>query len=495
MTQKVKMTIDGKHVEVDAGVTIFNAAKDIGIEIPHFCYHPKLSIAGNCRLCQVDVEGARAPVISCRERVRDGMIVHVNSQKAAQLRKDVLEFILINHPLDCPVCDQSGECKLQDQYFDHSLQPSRMRYPKVHKPKAKPIGPYVVLDDERCVLCTRCIRFCDEIAKEHQLILCERGDHSTIDVFPGKQLDNPYSLCTVDICPVGALTSSDFRFQKRVWFLKSTPSICTGCATGCNIWLDHDDGIAYRYRPRENEEVNECWMCDPGRMTYKRINADERVLFPMKEVNGIYERISWESATAEMATKLKTYQPSDIVGVLSVQQSLEENMAALRFFKEVLKTSSIVWSGDEHDPSFADDILRDHDRNPNTNGVKLLTQERFSEKSKGKVFVILGSLSDADEKRLISLKPEYVVLMTDIRNESIQPFAHLLLPRASHAEQEGTFVNRDGRWQRFSKAFDPKMESLPTWGILNHLASAFGSSFGYASAAEVLATGKKAIGL
>ncbi|MBI4126656.1 MAG: (2Fe-2S)-binding protein [Deltaproteobacteria bacterium] len=489
MTKTVTIQIDGKAVKIPEGTTIFNAAKEAGIEIPHFCYHPKLSIAGNCRLCQVEVEGAKGPVISCRERVRDGMVVRVQSDTARDVRKNVLEFILINHPLDCPICDQSGECKLQDQYFDHSLKPSQMTWPKVHKPKAKTIGPQVMLDDERCVLCTRCIRFCDEIVGEHQLILRERGDHSTIDVFPGKQLDNAYSLCTVDLCPVGALTSSDFRFKKRVWFLTSTPSICTGCATGCNIWLDHCDQKVYRYRPRENEAVNQCWMCDPGRMTYKAINSDERVLFPIVRNDGAYQRTSWFEAMARTQQLLAGVNPEGIVGIVSAEASLEENMGLIRFLKECGVTS-FVWAGRSPEPQFVDKILRDADRNPNTHGVKMLTKTRFGKETKGQAFVVLGRLHGDDLTTLVSQKPKAVIAITDILPANEQ-WADVVLPRASHAEQEGHMVNRAGLLQKFERAFAPKGESAPGWQIAARLAGAWGKPLGFTSAREVFETEKQ----
>lgn len=484
MTEKIHMTIDGKACEASAGTTVFEAARGLGIDIPHFCYHPKLSIAGNCRLCQVEIEGAKGPVISCRERVREGMVVRVHSQKAVQTRRDVLEYILINHPLDCPVCDQSGECKLQDQYFSHSLQASRMKLPKVLKPKMKKIGPEVMLDDERCVLCTRCVRFCDEIVGEHQLLLRERGDHSTIDIAPGKQLDNAYSLCTVDICPVGALTSIDFRFKKRVWFLKSTKSICTGCATGCNIWLDHADRMVYRYRPRDNEKVNQCWMCDAGRATYKPINSEARCLFPMVKQEGQYVRVTWKEAMEKVHELFSRLLGDQVTGVLSATWSQEENIAFWKIFSEVLRSKCITWNGLPHEPAFADRILRDADRNPNTNGVKMLSDIPFDPKMESRGLVILGTLPTAQEKILEKHNRDATLWITDVISEGTT-FADVILPRATHAEQEGVFINRMNMQQRFEKAFAPKGESLPGWQVAARLARAFGSDIRFHSASEI----------
>ena len=472
MTEKVKINIDGKDFEVPAGQTIFNAAKDLGIEIPHFCYHPKLSIAGNCLLCQVEVEGARGPVISCRETVREGIVVRINSESAQQTSKDVLEFILVNHPLDCPICDQSGECKLQDQYFNHSVQPSRMQEPKIHKPKAKKIGPQVHLDDERCVLCTRCIRFCDEVVGKHQLMLRERGGYTKIDVLDDAQLDNDYSLCTVDICPVGALTSSDFRFKKRVWFLSSTPSVCGGCATGCNVWLEHHDGVAYRMCPRENEAVNQCWACDAGRMTYKDIHAENRVLFPLLKTADVYQRVSWSEALKSAKAALEGIAAKSLVGVLSARVSNEENFAFARFCKDILKTSELVWSGAKAEPEFADNILRNADRNANVRGVEMLTGKRLSSATQAKAFVVLGKLS-AEEEQWIKSQNAVVIWATEHADQS-KAWADVVFPRATHFEQDGTFINAQGRVQKFNKAFEPRVESLPGWQIVSRLTQAWG---------------------
>ncbi|PIR26311.1 MAG: NADH-quinone oxidoreductase subunit G [Deltaproteobacteria bacterium CG_4_10_14_0_2_um_filter_43_8] len=488
MSEKVKLTIDGKVVEVAKGTTVFNAAKQMGIEIPHFCYHPKLSIAGNCRLCQVEVEGARGPVISCKEVVREGMVVQVNSDGARQVRKDVLEFILVNHPLDCPVCDQSGECKLQDQYFDHSLQNSRMQEAKIHKPKAKPIGPHVHLDDERCVLCTRCIRFCDEVVGSHELMMRERGGYSTIDVLPGRELDNKYSLCTVDLCPVGALTSSDFRFKKRVWFLASTPSVCTGCATGCNVLLDHHDKIFYRMRPRENEDVNQCWACDDGRMTYKQLNAQNRTLFPMLLAEGEYKRISWDAALNEVHHLLENLSGDEIACVLSAQCTNEENIAFSRFARESLGVSDFYWTGLDEDKAFADKLLRDADRNPNTYGVKMMASKRISKSMKEKVVFVLGNLSDAEVAILSSLSAKVIwVTESAVMNRR---FADVVFPRATYAEQDGTFINKKGILQRIHKAFEPHGESVPVWTLSARLTNRWGKLAVAASADQVFETEK-----
>src|SRR3989442_12558347 len=268
-----RLTIDGKEIEVEAGTNLIEAARRLGIEVPHYCYHPGLSIAGQCRLCMVDIEKTPRPTIACNTTATDGMVVHTDTERVRDTRRSIMEFHLINHPLDCPVCDQAGECWLQIYYMKHGLYDPRMKDEKVHKPKAVPLGPHVMLDAERCILCSRCVRFCDEITGTGELGIFNRGDHSEIGLFPGRDLVNNYSANVVDICPVGALTDRDFRFQVRVWYLDAAKSVCTGCARGCNVDVHvnrrrphHADGKRVaRLKPRFNTDVNAWWLCDIGR--------------------------------------------------------------------------------------------------------------------------------------------------------------------------------------------------------------------------------------
>jgi NADH-quinone oxidoreductase subunit G len=277
-----KLTIDGKEITVEPGTKVIEAIKRLGIFIPHYCYHPGLSIAGNCRICMVDVEKSPKPQIACNTDCADGMVVRTDTDRAKETRRHVLEFLLINHPLDCPVCDQAGECWLQDYYMRFGLYDARFYEQKVKKPKAVPIGPTVMLDAERCILCSRCVRFSDEITKTSELGIVNRGDHSEIAVHPDKELNNKYSGNVVDICPVGALTDRDFRFKCRVWYLKKADSICPGCARGCNTEIhynldrpQHGGGDrVMRLKPREYPEVNQWWMCDAGRYGYKFIDEN-----------------------------------------------------------------------------------------------------------------------------------------------------------------------------------------------------------------------------
>ena len=299
----VKVTIDGTELEFAAGTSLFEACREArGEALPHFCYHPDLSVAGVCRLCQVEVEGMPKLTIACNTSVREGMVVHTRSERVRRAAQQILEMHLINHPVDCPICDQAGECGLQDQYMNYGLYESEVsQSDKVHKAKVQVIGPRVVLDKERCVLCSRCVRFCDEVTRTGELGIFNRGDRAEIGVAPGRQLDNAYSLNTVDICPVGALTSLDFRFRKRVWLLRSTPSICHGCATGCNVRVDHEAGTVYRLKPRRNPAVNGSWMCDEGRDTYRELHVASRLSAPLLRRDGELRSATWPEAWAALA--------------------------------------------------------------------------------------------------------------------------------------------------------------------------------------------------
>src|SRR5258708_26227305 len=269
--ETVNLKIDGQSVAVKKGTNVLEAARSIGVPISYFCYHPGLSSPAVCRQCLVDVKGQPKLVPSCYTPVAENMEVTTASPRVLDARRQMLEFTLVNHPVDCPICDKAGECTLQKLYMEWDGHASRTDVDKVRKPKAVDLGPTIVLDAERCILCTRCIRVCDEVAHDHQLEMKNRGDHEELTTAPGRQLDNPYSLNTVDVCPVGALTSKDFRFAMRAWELYTTPSVCAGCATGCNDEVHHAQGRIYRLVPRENQAVNKICMCDEGRFTYKEI--------------------------------------------------------------------------------------------------------------------------------------------------------------------------------------------------------------------------------
>ncbi|MFH1830760.1 MAG: 2Fe-2S iron-sulfur cluster-binding protein [Pseudomonadota bacterium] len=484
----VKLTIDNRVVEVDEGTTIMQAADQLGIQIPRFCYHPRLSIPGNCRICIVDVKGSALPAISCKELVREGMIVRTNTDEIRRARADILEFILINHPLDCPVCDAAGKCDLQDIYFEHSQRPSRSLEPKVKKPKAKRIGPNIMLDAERCIKCTRCVRFCEEILKRHELGLYDKGDRTEIGIAKDNTFSSPYSLCAVDLCPVGALTSIDFRFKKRAWFLKSAPSICAGCATACSVWLDHAGGVAYRIRPREDEDINKSWMCDDGRMTYKVLGRTKRFISPSVLIDSEQTSVSWEDALRRFSEIKEHKKTSEVVCALSAQASLEENLAIFRLARESLGADKVIFSGAAHEPGFADDMLRNADRNPNTRGVRLITDLEVHKLPRGCGIIVLEGLRPDHLIALVEAQAAWVVLITS----SIQAagrWADVVFPRATHFEQDGTFVDANGRLREFKAGINPMGQSEPAWKIAGLIAQKFGKSWDMNSAQECIRWG------
>lgn len=481
MHDMIKLTIDDKKTEVEDGTTVLEAAELLGIDIPRFCHHPRLSAVGSCRMCVVEIEGRDELAISCDEACQEGMVVKTSTEKVKGARSDVLELLLINHPIDCTICDKAGECDLLDFYFEHSLRPSRFAEDKNKKAKAKRIGPHIFLDAQRCINCTRCVRFCDEVVGHHEIGLYGRGDRAAIDVLPGEELCNPYSLCTVDLCPVGALTSVDFRFKKRAWMLSSTPSICLGCATGCSIWIDHSDGVVYRLRPRENEEINESWMCDAGRFTYRAINAADRVLKPLMLKGSDTLPVRWEDALSAVADLVQNEKADEVIAVLSARASMEENAAFAALAREVFEAKQLMWSGEKPEPEFADDLLRCADRNCNAAGASRLAEKSFEASRPGLAWLILDGLEKDELVDLMQARPAWVVLLAPNYPPSSK-WADVLFPKASYAEQEGSFVNRAGIVQRAHRAFKPLGESAPTWEIAKRIAAALGRPWRVADA-------------
>ncbi|MCP5468762.1 MAG: (2Fe-2S)-binding protein [Deltaproteobacteria bacterium] len=478
-----KLTIDGKEITVDEGTTVFEAARQVETTIPHFCYHPKLSIAGNCRMCLVEIEKMPKPQISCNTVVQEGMVVHTQTENVKALQKNVLEFILINHPIDCPVCDQAGECKLQGYYMDHSASGSEFNEAKVKKPKRVDLGPNVMLDDERCILCTRCVRFCDEISQTGELCVTNRGDRSTLRTFPGKKLENKYSLNTVDICPVGALTSKPFRFQQRVWFLKSVPSICTGCATGCNIYVDHNDGKVFRYKTRENEEVNQCWTCDEGRLSYTFINEARLIRPLLKTENGI-EEINKKQAVLTIVEKLKSEAADNMVFIGSAYES-NENNAALKKLADALGVKRLEYAYHEVENPSSDDFLIKADKNPNRAGVKKLSYAEFSGELSGKTVIAMEKIGTSQLEKIRLKKPQYLILLSSQRSPACE-LADVILPVSTFAEQKGSFINFQNRIQKFESALEVKGEMQSAWQYLQEIAEGLGHAWNIVSSDKLL---------
>ena len=464
--------------------TMIQACAAAKVEVPHYCYHPKLPVAGNCRMCLVDIEKSPKLQIACNTRATDGMVVHTTSDKTKTAQRAVLEFLLINHPIDCPVCDQAGECKLQEYYMDYDRQRSRFPLPeKVRKKKAKPIGPLVILDQERCVLCSRCVRFVDEVTHTSELAFYERGDHVDLDLAPGKVLDNPYSGNVVDICPVGALTSRDFRFRARVWYLERTESVCGACANGCNIEIYQREGRIYRFQPRKNLAVNQYWMCDAGRLSYRDLQGEGRLLQPLVRGEDRFLGSTWASALGATAGRLRDLaheHGAGTIGILVSAHTPNEEIFLLRRIGVALgaRVAGISWSPPA---AFHDDFLIKADKNPNTAGLRLqglapgaAADELLAAVGRGELRVLLlhrtelTAWRDAGAMRgVLERVPCLVVLDTD-RRETAE-FADIVLPIGTYAESDGTFTNHAGRVQRFQAAVAPPGEARPGWQVLGEL--------------------------
>ncbi len=460
-----KLLLDGNEIEFTHGQTIIEAAKANGITIPHFCWHPKLSISGNCRVCLVEIEKMPKLAIACSTIAAEGMVVHSMSEKAVAARNAVMEFLLINHPLDCPICDEAGECKLQDYAYLHSKGESRFTEEKVHKPKRVPLGPLVMFDAERCISCSRCIRFCEEIAKDPELTFVKRGDRVTIVTYPGEQLDNPYSMNVTDICPVGALTSRDFRFKARVWDMSSTKSVCTGCARGCNteIWVRNNEVM--RLTPRFNQEVNDYWMCDHGRVnTYKYINDDTRVDGPYIRDNETLSRSGWDEILASAVSTLKQYTRDEIGFIASPYATCEDNYIFSKFAKSTVGSKHIDFM--RHiDPSFGDDLLKRNDVTPNSRGAELagafpgkggLNFEGIIEAINSRRIKVLYIIEDD----IVSARPELgqvldkldLLIVHSTNFNKTTEYADYVFPASTYAEKNGVMVNFMGRVQRIRAA-------------------------------------------
>ncbi|MBI1861684.1 MAG: (2Fe-2S)-binding protein [Deltaproteobacteria bacterium] len=365
----VTLTINGQAVTVNEGTTVFQAAQAAGVFVPHYCYHPDLSIAGVCRMCMVEIEKVPRPQISCNTVATEGMVVRTDTPKIKDTVKGVLELHLINHPLDCPICDKAGECKLQDFYQSYGLYTSRMEHEKVHKPKVQDIGT-IVLDSERCILCTRCVRFTDEVTHSNELGIFNRGDRSELRTYDEGPLKNDYTGNLADICPVGALTAKDFRFQQRVWFLDKTKSVCTMCAHGCNtaVSINSSTKKLYRVEPRRNPEVNQSWICDTGRWGIHSL-TENRVATPLKNAGGFLDA-TWNQAFSEMKRAI-TEAPEKTLVFLSTAMTNEEvvDVCQVMFALGVKNFSWLVDEAVVSETQPFDGILKHHDLSANARGT------------------------------------------------------------------------------------------------------------------------------
>ena len=511
----LNVQVDGAWMQFPKGLNVVEVARRVGKFVPHYCYHPKLSIPGNCRMCLVEVgspkmDAARKmvmaadnhpeiawmnkPQIGCATQISEGMGIRTDSPMVQECRKGVMEFLLINHPLDCPICDQAGECKLQEYSVQYGNQGSRFTDEKVKKPKRVDIGERIVLDDERCIMCSRCIRFSKEMVHDDVLGFIDRGSHTTLAVHPGKRLDNNYSLNTVDICPVGALTSKDFRFQMRVWFLKETKSICTGCATGCNTIIGSREGLVYRQTPRNNEAVNSEWMCDQGRLGFHYIHDQGRLLEPVAKVGQGKMPTPWSEIIPRFAADLRQLQPSEIAIVASGRMTNEEAYL-LGEIRQLLGGEAVL-SDIVPRLGEADGILRSADHNPNTNGLELFGLSKQGQNlahirygiDTGRIkalFVLHENLLGEAGWPLETVQKVPILAVLSILSCPTSELADYIFPGASFAEKRGSMINVSGRLQRLNKAIALPGQAMDDWQILVQLKAALGGGNGAHSIEDV----------
>jgi NADH-quinone oxidoreductase subunit G len=500
----VNVQIDGVWLQFPKGTRVIEACSQAQKFIPRYCYHPKLSSPGNCRMCLIEMgmpkmTPDRKPVlgedgkpeiawipraqISCAQDVAEGIGIRTDSPMVRECRQGVMEFLLINHPLDCPICDQAGECRLQEFSVEYGQAESRFLEHKVKKPKNVELGPRVTLDAERCILCTRCIRFMKEVANDDVLGIVERGSFNSIACHPDRILDNNYSLNTVDICPVGALTSTDFRFKMRVWFLKETKTIDVNCGTGSNIVIGARENKIYRITPRENNDVNGVWLPDSHRLNFKYVGDERRLKRPT--VKG--QPVDWRTAIAIAAEILKSRASAQLWLVASGRATNEELFLAKRLIEalEIPKQHDIVPRNGE-----TDGLLIAADRNPNTTGAKLLglcttkpgsRLKKFVDGVRSgaiKVVVTLGedlTKAGLTEEDLAKLD---AVIALDILPNKTTPHAAIVLPASAWVEKRGSMINLKSRLQRLNRAVNPPGEARDDWEILRDLILAVSGSNG-----------------
>jgi NADH-quinone oxidoreductase subunit G len=475
-----KCTINGVELEVKEGTTIITAMTENAQRIAHYCWHPGLSIAGVCRLCMVEIAGNPRVQIACNTVITEGMNINNTSEKVKDAVKWGLDFHLINHPLDCPICDQAGECGLQDQYMEYGKYNPEMAEKKQKKHKVVDLGPTVVLDSERCILCSRCVRFTDEVSKTNELGIFNRGDHAEIGTHDGKQLDNKYSLNTVDICPVGALTSKDFRFKQRVWYLKDADTVCNGCSTGCNVKTYFNKEGIFRVKPRFNADVNGHWMCDEGRDTYKFVNKEVRLLKGQKYANNQWHaELHAGAAAKDVHLLLKDAQAEEIAVVLTGQHSVEEYEALVNAF-DSNKKNIFHWVNNKESFESFDGLLLRGDKNPNTKGL-LQVFEKHGVSNSWKN--LEEGLKSGKIKNLVVFGPENLAVYPDLKAmidlftlaKNLFYFSSAeipqlrsysgtnqitMIPLKTYIEKSGTFVNFQGRAQKFNKVTTIVSEAL-----------------------------------
>ncbi len=476
--------LDGKTVEFEPGEKILSAAMRAGIQIPHYCYHPGMSVVATCRMCMVDVidmgNGRPAPKLqtSCSMDAVEGMRVETMNEKVKDAKELVMEYLLINHPLDCPICDQSGECVLQDYSFEFGSGKSEMEYSK-RVYGWRDIGTFVALERNRCIHCTRCDRFTREITGTNEFGMFNRGHELTVDTYSDRPMTNQFQGNMADICPVGAITEKEFRFKRRVWKLKKTPSICVGCSTGCNVTIEYDKNEVFRLKPRDNPDVNRWWMCDQGRLTYKDLNIREnRIAHPLGKTAEGFQEISWENAFSAIREKISELQPTsnEVMGLVDTHASNEELYLFKKLLKEGFDSDQLFFPDLEWEQPVSDFFINSlitSDKSPNRAGARMLglkgaksSEEVTSKIPTGtKVLLVFGKPFE-DENLLSQAGNIPLVINIAAWQSGWSETADVTLPGRLHSEKDATYTNKAGRVQRVNIATRAFHKTRPDWMIL-----------------------------
>ena len=476
--------LDGKTVEFEPGEKILSAAMRAGIQIPHYCYHPGMSVVATCRMCMVDVidmgNGRPAPKLqtSCSMDAVEGMKVETMNEKVKDAKELVMEYLLINHPLDCPICDQSGECVLQDYSFEFGSGKSEMEYSK-RVYGWRDIGTFVALERNRCIHCTRCDRFTREITGTNEFGMFNRGHELTVDTYSDRPMTNQFQGNMADICPVGAITEKEFRFKRRVWKLKKTPSICVGCSTGCNVTIEYDKNEVFRLKPRDNPDVNKWWMCDQGRLTYKDLNIREnRIAYPLGKTAEGFQEISWENAFSAIREKISELQPTsnEVIGLVDTHASNEELYLFKKLLKEGFESDQLFFPDLEWEQPVSDFFINSlitSDKNPNRAGARMLglkgaksSEEVTSKIPTGtKVLLVFGKPFE-DENLLSQAGNIPLVINIAAWQSGWSETADVTLPGRLHSEKDATYTNKAGRVQRVNTAIRAFHKTRPDWMVL-----------------------------
>jgi len=496
--------IDGEPVEYEPGEKVLSAALRCGKIIPHYCYHPGMSVVATCRMCLVDVvdlgNGRPAPKLqtACSVDVTEGMKIETLNEKVEEGRKLVNEFLLINHPLDCPICDQSGECTLQDYAFKYGSGKSEMDYSK-RVNGWRDIGTFVALERNRCIQCSRCDRFTREITGTNEFGMFNRGHELAVDTYTDRPMTNKFQGNMADICPVGAITEKEFRFKRRVWKLKKNHSICTGCSTGCNVTIEHDRNEVFRLKPHENQSVNKWWLCDEGRLTYRIMNERKsRIHQPLGLIGEDLEGISWEKAYNAIAERIRELKPlpQEVLALTDTHASNEELFLIQKLLKEGFSSENIfcpfpTWEQSESD--FFINTLITTDKTPNRAGALALQIKGDQKNTKLKkviegelkVVFVLGNPFENESELKEIIKQTQLVIHIGVFHNSWSEMADVVLPGQFYSEKEGTYTNKNQRVQSTEIAVKALRKTRPEWQIISELSQALGHKSSFESIPQV----------